>query len=138
MAEYVKANSPDTATIAVLGSEPEIYFYAKRHSATGYIYMYSLVVRQKYSARMRQEMIQELEANRPSYLVYVDVWDSWGDREGGPELAAFLSELREYMNAHYEKVGVADIGKSTVYVWDNTARNYVPRSSNAIYVLKRK
>jgi hypothetical protein len=137
-AEYVKINSPDTAKIAVIGSEPEIYFYSKRHSATGYIYMYSLVVRHKYSTRMREEMIRELKTNRPNYLIYVDVWDSWGDREGGPELATFLSRLREYMNAHYEKVGVADIGEPTVYVWDSAARNYLPRSSNAIYVLKRK
>jgi hypothetical protein len=138
VAEYVKTHSPDTAQIAVIGSEPEIYFYARRHSATGYMYMYSLVGRQKYSTRMREEFLRELEASRPNYLVYVDVWDSWGDREGGPQLATFLSQLREYMDEHYEKVGVADIAESTVYVWDDAARNYPPRSSNAVYVLKRK
>lgn len=137
VAEYVKTHSPDTTQIAVIGSEPEIYFYAKRHSGTGYMYMYSLVGRQKYSTRMREEFLRELAANRPDYLVYVDVWDSWGDREGGPELTAFLSRLREYMAAHYEKVGVVDMGDSTRYAWDNAATSYLPRSSNAIYILKR-
>jgi len=33
-------NRPVTARIAVLGSEPQIYFYSRRHSATGYIYIY--------------------------------------------------------------------------------------------------
>jgi len=32
-----KAHTNPTDTIAVLGSEPEIYFYSHRHSATGYI-----------------------------------------------------------------------------------------------------
>jgi hypothetical protein len=137
VAEYVRTHSRDTAQIAVIGSEPEICFYAKRHSATGYLYMYSLVGRQKYSTRMREEFLGELEANRPEYLVYVDVWASWGDREGGPELAAFLSRLREYMAAHYEKVGVADMADSTAYVWNDAATNYLPRSSSVIYVLHR-
>src|ERR1035437_2228674 len=36
--EYLKSHASPGARIAVLGSEPEIYFYANRHSATGYIY----------------------------------------------------------------------------------------------------
>src|SRR5207244_10903909 len=96
VADYIRKNSSKTARIAILGSEPEIYFYARRHSAIGYLYMYSLIVRQKYTARMREEMIRELETNRPEYLVYMDFWDSWGERQGGPELAAFRLRLREF------------------------------------------
>jgi 4-amino-4-deoxy-L-arabinose transferase-like glycosyltransferase len=138
VADYIRANSPPDARIAVLGSEPEIYFYAQRHSATGYMYMYSLIVHHKYTDRMRDEMMSELEANRPLYVVYVDVWDDWGPREGGPQLAEFLPRLREFMNRSYEVVGVADIDESTRYVWDAAAQNYRPHSSKAIYVLRRK
>ena len=137
VADYVKENSSDTARIAVLGSEPEIYFYAKRHSAIGYLYMYSLIVRQKYTVRMREEMIRELETNRPEYLVYVDVWESWGERQGGPELAAFLLRLREFMDHGYEKVGVLEIGNMTSDVWGDAAKSYLPHSSKVMYVLKR-
>ena len=138
VADYIRENSSETARIAVLGSEPEIYFYARRHSAIGYLYMYSLVVRQKYTARMREKMIRELETNRPEYLVYVDFWDSWGDRQGGPELAAFLSRLREFMDQGYERVGVADIGNMASDVWGDAAKSYQPHSSKVIYVLKRR
>jgi 4-amino-4-deoxy-L-arabinose transferase-like glycosyltransferase len=138
VADYIRNNSSDSARIAVLGSEPEIYFYAKRHSATGYIYMYSLIGRQKYTARMREEMMRELEENRPDYVVYVDVWDSWGDRDGGPQLAEFLAGLQKYRNENYETVGVADIGERTEYLWGNVAQNYKPHSSSVIYILKRK
>lgn len=138
VADYIREHSPATGRIAVLGSEPEIYFHARRHSATGYLYMYSLVVRQKYTARMREDMIRELETNRPEYIVYVDVWDSWGERQGGPELAAFLSRLQELMDQGYDKVGIADIGGTTSDVWGDAVRGYVPHSPNVIYVLRRK
>jgi len=138
VADYVREHSPESARVAVLGSEPEIYFYAQRHSATGYLYMYSLIVHHKYTARMRDEMMRELETNRPLYVVYVDVWDDWSGPEGGPELAEFLPRLHAFMDRSYEVVGVADIGEQTEYVWDGAAQDYKPRSSKVIYVLRRK
>jgi hypothetical protein len=138
VAEFVRNNSPADARIAVLGSEPEIYFYANRHSATGYLYMYSLIVHHKYTSRMRDEMLGELEANRPLYVIYVDVWDDWGPREGGPQLAEFLPRLHEFMDRSYEVTGVADIGETTQYIWGPVAQHYKPQSSKAIYILRRK
>jgi hypothetical protein len=138
VADYVREHSPEDAKIAVLGSEPEIYFYAHRHSATGYLYMYSLIVHHKYTARMRDEMMQELERNRPLYVVYVDVWDDWGGREGGPELKEFLPHLRDFMAQSYEVVGIAEIGEAVRYTWDAAARNHQPQSSNTMYVLRRR
>ena len=138
IAGYIRDHSPSDARIAVLGSEPEIYFYTNRHSATGYMYMYSLIVHHKYTEPMRDEMMQELEINRPLYVVYVDVWDDWGPPEGGHQLAEFLPRLRQFMDRSYDVVGIADIGESTRYLWDAAARNYHPASSKAIYVLKRK
>ncbi len=130
-ADYVREHSPEDAKIAVLGSEPEIYFYAHRHSATGYLYMYSLIVHHKYTARMRDEMMQELEANRPLYVVYVDVWDDWGGREGGPQLEEFLPRLREFMDRSYEEVSA--IGEQP-----REAGGYQPRSVTMIHVLRRR
>jgi 4-amino-4-deoxy-L-arabinose transferase-like glycosyltransferase len=142
VAAYVRQNSPEDARIAVIGSEPEIYFYARRHSATGYLYMYSLIGHQKYTTRMREEFMRELEANRPDYLVYVDDEDSWGERDGVPQAAAFLAWLEEYRK-HFERVGVADIqdaiqGQLVEYAWGDAAKTYVPQSAQVIYVLKRK
>ncbi len=136
--DYLKKHSPEDARIGVLGSEPEIYFYANRHSATGYLYMYSLIVHQKYTARMRAEMMTELNANRPDYLVYVDESDSWGVRTGPPDTEAFLAALHEFMDSQYEKIGVAEIDDTTTYVWGDGAKGYVPHSTDAMYVLKRR
>ncbi len=77
VAQYLREHTNPTDTIAVLGSEPEIYFYAHRHSATGYIYMYELMEPQRFAGRMQREMMREIEAARPKYLVIVAVAVSW-------------------------------------------------------------
>jgi hypothetical protein len=77
IAEYLQAHTNPTDTIAILGSEPEIYFYAHRHSATGYIYTYGLMESQRYAVQMQREMMREIEAARPKYLVFVSVTTSW-------------------------------------------------------------
>ena len=77
VAEYLREHTNPTDTIAILGSEPEIYFYAHRHSATGYIYTYALMEPQRYAVQMQLEMMREIEAARPKYLVFVAVTTSW-------------------------------------------------------------
>jgi hypothetical protein len=138
-ADYIRQNSFEKARIAVLGSEPEIYFYARRQSATGYLYMYSLIVRQKYTERMQKEFIDEVEANRPEYLVYVDVADSWGEgRDSAPQASEFLAWVRKYAHEHYVVDGVAKLDEPNVYLKGESARSYRPSSgTQAIYVLKR-
>jgi hypothetical protein len=66
VAEYLQAHTNPTDTIAILGSEPEIYFYAHRHSATGYIYTYGLMEPQRYAVQMQREMMREIEVARPN------------------------------------------------------------------------
>src|SRR5258707_5957015 len=75
--KYIKDHSEADARMAVLGSEPEIYFYAQRHSATGYIYTYGLMEPQKYARQMQEEMIHEIESARPRFLVSVVLLNSW-------------------------------------------------------------
>ena len=55
-----------------LGSEPEIYFYADRKAATGYIYTYALMEPQRFASQMQAEMIKEVESAHPRYLVFVE------------------------------------------------------------------
>jgi hypothetical protein len=63
--------------MAVLGSEPEIYFHARLRSATGYIYMYDLMALTPYAETMQLEMMREIETARPRWLVSVEVPTSW-------------------------------------------------------------
>jgi hypothetical protein len=77
VSRYLASHCAPEARIAVIGSEPEIYFYSRRLSATGYICMYPLVEPQPYAAAMRQEMIREIETSRPEYVVFVHARTSW-------------------------------------------------------------
>ena len=52
VANYIRDNSTPSARVAVIGSEPEIYFLSRRHSATSYIYTYGLLEPQPF-ARQR-------------------------------------------------------------------------------------
>jgi len=53
ISKYIKENTKEEDQIIVLGSEPEIYFYSNRKSATGYIYMYPLMEIHPYSKEIQ-------------------------------------------------------------------------------------
>ncbi|HOX57712.1 MAG TPA: glycosyltransferase family 39 protein [Candidatus Paceibacterota bacterium] len=79
-ADYLRAHTAKDTRVAVLGSEPQIYFLSRRRSATGYIYMYPLMEAQPFALRMQEEMIAEVERARPEYVVYIDDDFSWLSR----------------------------------------------------------
>jgi hypothetical protein len=77
VASYIRANSSPEAHVAILGSEPEIYFLSRRHSATGYIYTYGLMEPQPFARQMQGEMIREIETDAPKFVVFADNIMSW-------------------------------------------------------------
>jgi hypothetical protein len=104
---YLRENTEPVDTIAVLGSEPEIYFYSHRHSATGYIYTYGLMEPQRYAHQMQDEMIREIENARPKYLVSVAMGYSWLRR---PESESVIfTWANEYMAKNYKAAGFVNI-----------------------------
>lgn len=83
---WLNQNTGDDETIAVIGSEPQIYFYARRKSATGYIYTYPLMEDQPRARAMQREMADEIEAASPRFLVYVHDVNSWANTKRSPTL----------------------------------------------------
>jgi hypothetical protein len=77
VADFIRARTNPDDAIAVIGSEPELYFYSRRPSATGFIYMYPLVEKQPYARQFQKQMIEEVEADRPKYVVFVNLKASW-------------------------------------------------------------
>lgn len=136
IAEYVRNQSADGTKIAVIGSEPEIYFYSHRHSATGYIYTYPLMEEQKYASTMQKEMISEIEAAKPQFLVLVDVPFSWLMQAHSD--TTIFSWAEKYLDSNYERVGIADIGDATEYHWGDEVKSYHARSKWTVSVFKRK
>jgi len=107
VAEYLQGHTNPTDTIAILGSEPEIYFYAHRHSATGYIYTYPLMEPQRYAVQMQREMMLEIEAARPKYLVFVAVPTSWLKRSNSE--TEIFDWFDRYSAADFQLDGLVNI-----------------------------
>jgi hypothetical protein len=137
IAQYLRENTRPGDRILVVGSEPQIYFYAHRRSVTGYIYTYALMEPQPYAPRMQKEMIAEIERADPEYVVYVGVLSSWLVRESSS--VYILNWFDDYKFRHLDRVGVVDIlDRKTVYKWGAAAKDYRPRSEAFVEVYRRK
>ncbi len=136
IARYIREHSAPGSQIAILGSEPEIYFYSRRHSATGYIYTYPLMEPHAYALTMQQEMIAQIEAAKPEFVVLVDVAKSWLAR---PTSNPFILQwFEKYSAAHLRTVGFVEIQPDqTIYRWDEKAVAVTPRSKSYVRVFKR-
>lgn len=77
LADYLEKNTSPTDTLAILGSEPEIFFLSHRHSASGYLYLYSLTEPQPLAPQMRQEFTHQIEAARPKYVIFENIFSAW-------------------------------------------------------------
>lgn len=138
LGQYLRDHTAATDRIGVIGSEPQIYFYAGRKSATGYIYTYPLMEVQPYAESMQREMIAELEATRPAYLVLVNVPLSWLPRPGSPRL--LLPWASSFAAEHYQPDAVLELlsrGHSRLSTGPEVA-SAAPRTPYTVWLLRRK
>jgi len=134
--QFIREHTTENDRIAVIGSEPQIYFYSGRRSASGYIYMYPLMENHDFALQMQKEMIGEIELAKPSFLIVVGCSTSW---LRGPSSKTLIFEwLRRYQHEHYIPVGLIEIFKNrAVYQW-GPDMTWPPRTRSYIVVLKRK
>ena len=137
VAEFIRKNTREDERIAVLGSEPEIYFYSRRKAATGYLYTYPLMETQPYHKAMQEEFISEIEQNKPKYLVLINCSISW---LAGPNSDdRILKWYADYVPANYHPVGLADmVAPGNVhYVWKADLASYQKKGTDDITVMER-
>ena len=135
--EYLESHTQPDERIMILGSEPEIYFYARRRSASGYIYMYNLTEPHPFALQMQKEMIGEVEQSKPRHILLVGTSLSWQE--------FFASEckvypwVKEYCNRHYRIIGVADFISRDRTDWSGFGVSPLnrPQSENFMYLLER-
>ncbi len=115
IAQFIKQNSQPEDRIAIIGSEPQIYFYTGLQSASGYIYMYPLMEKHGLALTMQQEMIKDIETVRPTYLVYVHIRSSWLQTSTSHRL---IFDWFEQYVTNYERLGMVKIYKNdTRFSW---------------------
>ena len=138
IAGYIKENSTKADRIAVLGSEPQIYFYADRRAATSYLYTYPLMDPHPYAREMQKEMIGDIESIHPEFMVLVHVRTSWLERPNSEKM--IFTWFQNYRQKHYNLVGIIDIlsNEETVWRWENECAGYSPRSMYWLAVFRKK
>ncbi len=138
IADFIREHSAKDDRIAVVGSEPQIYFYSNRRSATGYIYTYPLMEPHPYALEMQKEMSSEIEKARPEFLVFANVPTSWLLRPGSEKM--IFDWFQQYERKYYQLVGIVDILSidQTVYRWNRSAAEYSARSQFWVSVSRRK
>jgi hypothetical protein len=135
IANYIKQNSSINDRIAIIGSEPQIYFYSNRRAATGYIDIYALMESHPFALDMQKEMIQEVEEAKPKYLVYVNSPASWMRQSKSNSL--IFEWLKSYLK-NYECTLIVDIVNinKPFYIWGKKTKGYMPKSDNCLLIYK--
>lgn len=137
LADYIRNHSGPEATVAVLGSEPQIYFLSRRRSVTGLMYTYPLMENQPYARTMQQDMIREIETARPDFVVMVGMSLSWLYRPDS-EMGIFRW-FDSYWPQRYEVAALVDfVDPYEPEIRTGAAAQISPRSKNYIYLFRRK
>jgi hypothetical protein len=136
VAAYIRENSEEDDTVAVLGSEPQIFFYSGRASATPFIYTYPLMEYQPMALEMQKEMIGDIQEKRPRFIVYVDIYNSW--LRGRRSVGLIFDWFRFYWPGRYEVAGIVEIGPGgTTYLFGEAARGRATNSPSSIIIYRR-
>jgi len=102
IARFIQERSDREDRIGIIGSEPQIPFYAQRRPASGYLYINSTTEPQPYAAKMREEFMREIESAAPRFLLYCQLTPGWyATGEAEKEL---LRWFRAYAGEHYRFV----------------------------------
>lgn len=137
IADYIKQRTTETDKIAVLGSEPQLFLYTGRRSATRHIYTYGMMEEQPYNLKMQEEMIADIEKAKPKFVVFCRVPFSWLQRPNSP--TRIFEWSNEFLQKGYELVGAADIKpEGTQFVWDEAAKGFNSQNQNVVLVFRRK
>jgi len=137
VAKFIRANTTPAEPLAVLGSEPELYFLSRRHSVTGYIYTYGMMEPQPFARRMQAEMIHDIETSRPGFIIFVDAPLSWFRQpDSDPGIFTWWDSYR----TNYMLVALADVlsSNTTVYAWGpEMVKRYGGARGSALEVYQR-
>ncbi len=138
IADYIRSHSGKDDTIAVLGSEPQIYFYANRRAAITYIYMYPLMEDHPFAREMQLDLIKQVEAVRPKYIVFVGTRTSWCKTPASDQ--SIYRWIPGYGGKHYELVGLVEaFGENWIEsYWDDDVEGRLPSTEYYTSVFRRK
>jgi hypothetical protein len=134
IAAYLQEHTEPQDRIAVLGSEPQIFFYSKRRSVSAQIYMHPLMEQHQFAKKMQTDFIKDIEEHKPKYIVDFHVRDSWGQNKSSSTY--ILDWKQEYLKSHYQLVGTVELyDDRTEYQWEDDIKPI--SAENAVLIYER-
>jgi hypothetical protein len=125
-------------TLAVMGSEPEVFVYADRESASGHLFMYPIIQNNPKVEIFRQQYLDDLEKKRPQYIVFNTLSTSWNRYYVE---STFFKQIMAFVEANYDIVGKSEAGRGGrpgVVVWNQASTEYQFKSENQLFIYRRK
>jgi len=108
--KYIRRTSGPEDRVYIIGSEPQILFYADRPSATRYIFFYPLTADHPDVLERQRAVASEVEAARPLYVLWSNLDTSLyeSSRLAGEDTARFLlTHARDMLDRDYRLEFVA-------------------------------
>ncbi|MCX6256648.1 MAG: glycosyltransferase family 39 protein [Bacteroidia bacterium] len=139
--DYLREHAGKDDKLAVLGSEPEIYFYSGLESASRHIYLNFLVGDSTVfpeSRQLQNEFVKDVETGKPEYMVYIKNDLSWLITKKSVKIID--KWFNKFATKNYDLIGIGDIisKDKTVFKWNEDINQYRPSGENMIGVFRRK
>jgi 4-amino-4-deoxy-L-arabinose transferase-like glycosyltransferase len=112
---YLAAQTAPDEPIFVFGSEPQIYFYSQRRSASRYIFAYPLMTSFADTLVRQQSVLDELRAQPPRYIVMVNLHSSFLNDNDTPTL--LRDRLEDVLHQSYQLEKMPDVDTPTLTLW---------------------
>lgn len=135
IAEFLRAHTDAEDRIAVMGSEPQIFYLSGRRSASPHIYTYPLMEPNDFAIGLQKEMISDLQRTRPKYFVWVNSPYSWLMQQGSDQ--EIIRWFDKYRKSQLEEV-VVYVLVDPYQVERREANDPAPRGLHWMAVYQRK
>lgn len=138
MADLINERYQDGDGLFVVGSEPQIYVYTRTRAPSRFIYMNFLVQNHPSEKAWRSEVMRDLEAAPPKYVVWVQHVGSWMPAPGADQ--GFLEKYWNELHRDYEVIAWCEQTASPdlIVVTGEEARNYQPKGQLYMFLAERK
>jgi hypothetical protein len=110
-------------TLAVLGSEPQLYLYSGATACLPHLYTYPVVRDNPFQAQFQREYIESFDQCRPTYCVVTSSEASW--MPNFAQQPFFKNEIMSRIQQRYQLIGRANMGQVPLnIVWDEGLKNH--------------
>ncbi|MBI3940350.1 MAG: glycosyltransferase family 39 protein [Acidobacteria bacterium] len=140
VAAFLAAGSRPQDRVFIFGSEPQLFFYSQRRSATSFVMIYPLTASYPRYREFQETVWRQVQQSRPKYVLLVNIptsilWDGKADLEIFRRIDQLIT--RDYTVEAVMAVG-GEEGKLFVVDTGKAPSEEIVRNRNNIYIYRAK